>query len=63
MQRVQNQGYSATSAINIITGECFGFFKDLNKNGSVDKYEDGRLEVNERASHNEKATTLNKFRS
>ncbi|SFQ34615.1 glycoside hydrolase family 3 protein [Flavobacterium akiainvivens] len=41
-------GYSSTSGVKILTvnGEKF---KDLNKNGKLDKYEDWRLPANERA--------------
>ncbi len=41
-------GYSNTSGINIISKDRLAF-KDLNKNGSLDAYEDWRLPVNERA--------------
>lgn len=41
-------GYSATSGVTIITTDRLGF-KDLNKNGQLDKYEDWRLSVDERA--------------
>lgn len=41
-------GYSTTSGVKILTigGK---HFKDLNKNGKLDKYEDWRLPVDERA--------------
>ena len=50
---VQNQGgktlgYSTTSGVSILTIDRFGF-KDLNKNGTLEKYEDWRLPVDERA--------------
>lgn len=50
---VENQGgatlaYSPTSGVNIITDGNFKF-KDLNKNGVLDKYEDWRLSSDERA--------------
>ena len=41
-------GYSATSGVKILTIEGLSF-KDLNKNGKLDKYEDWRLPVDERA--------------
>ena len=41
-------GYSATSGVKILVKEGLPF-KDLNKNGEVDTYEDWRLNVNERA--------------
>lgn len=44
----QTLGYSPSSGIKIITHDGFSF-KDLNKNGKLDKYEDWRLSVNERA--------------
>ena len=44
----QTLGYSLTSGIKIITVDGLAF-KDLNKNGSLDKYEDWRLPVDERA--------------
>src|SRR5688572_15869295 len=44
----QTIGYSAASGIKIITVDGFGF-KDLNKNGKLDKYEDWRLPVDIRA--------------
>lgn len=40
--------YSSTSGVNILTVDRFGF-KDLNKNGELDKYEDWRLSTEERA--------------
>jgi len=50
---VQNEGgptlgYSPNSGVKILTKNGFGF-KDMNKNGRLDKYEDWRLPVNERA--------------
>jgi len=44
----QTLGYSTNSGIKIITVGGFAF-KDLNKNGKLDKYEDWRLPVEERA--------------
>ena len=44
----QTLGYSTTSGIKIITVDGLAF-KDLNKNGRLDKYEDWRLPVVERA--------------
>ncbi len=44
----QTLGYSSTSGVTILTVDGFGF-KDLNKNGSLDKYEDWRLSSDERA--------------
>ncbi|MEP7111014.1 MAG: glycoside hydrolase family 3 N-terminal domain-containing protein [Ferruginibacter sp.] len=41
-------GYSTKSGIKIIANDGLAF-KDLNKNGSLDKYEDWRLPVDERA--------------
>ena len=41
-------GYSAASGVKIITSDRLGF-KDLNKNGQLDKYEDWRLSADERA--------------
>ncbi|MEO6981312.1 MAG: glycoside hydrolase family 3 N-terminal domain-containing protein, partial [Mucilaginibacter sp.] len=41
-------GYSTTSGVKILTVDGFSF-KDFNKNGKLDKYEDWRLTVNERA--------------
>ncbi len=50
---VTNEGgatlaYSASSGVKIITADRFGF-KDLNKNGTLDPYEDWRLSADERA--------------
>jgi beta-glucosidase len=50
---IVNQGgqtiaYSTTSGVKIITADGYAF-KDLNKNGKLDKYEDWRLPVDERA--------------
>ena len=44
----QTLGYSTTSGVKIITVNGFAF-KDLNKNGKLDKYEDWRLSFDERA--------------
>src|SRR4051812_49267713 len=41
-------GYSTTSGVKLLTVDGFAF-KDLNKNGKLDKYEDWRLPVDERA--------------
>jgi len=41
-------GYSSASGIKILTVDGLAF-KDLNKNGKLDKYEDWRLPVDERA--------------
>ncbi|OME86027.1 beta-glucosidase [Paenibacillus sp. FSL A5-0031] len=41
-------GYSANSGVNIIVEDGFAF-KDLNKDGKLDKYEDWRLPAEERA--------------
>ncbi|WP_185152981.1 glycoside hydrolase family 3 protein [Dysgonomonas sp. 216] len=41
-------GYSPTSGVRILTVDGLKF-KDLNKNGKLDKYEDWRLSVDERA--------------
>jgi len=41
-------GYSTTSGVKILTVDGLSF-KDLNKNGKLDKYEDWRLPVDERA--------------
>jgi beta-glucosidase len=44
----QTLGYSTTSGIKLITIDGFAF-KDLNKNGKLDKYEDWRLSADVRA--------------
>ncbi len=44
----QSIGYSQKSGIKILTSDGLAF-KDLNKNGNLDKYEDWRLPVEERA--------------
>src|SRR5690348_9157243 len=41
-------GYSAASGVQLLTVDGFAF-KDLNKNGKLDKYEDWRLPVDVRA--------------
>lgn len=41
-------GYSSSSGVKLLTVNGFAF-KDLNKNGKLDKYEDWRLPVSERA--------------
>lgn len=53
IKTVTNEGgqtlrYSTTSGVKIITADRFGF-KDLNKNGTLDRYEDWRLSADERA--------------
>ena len=44
----QTLGYSTTSGVKIISADGFAF-KDLNKNGKLDKFEDWRLAVDVRA--------------
>lgn len=44
----QTLGYSPASGVSILEDKGFAF-KDLNKNGSLDKYEDWRLTFDERA--------------
>jgi len=44
----QTLGYSSTSGVKILTVDRLAF-KDLNKNGELDTYEDWRLPVDERA--------------
>ena len=44
----QTLGYSPNSGIKILTVNGLAF-KDLNKNGKLDKYEDWRLPVDSRA--------------
>ncbi|HTE33573.1 MAG TPA: hypothetical protein VK666_24495, partial [Chryseolinea sp.] len=44
----QNLGYSPTSGIKILTVDGLAF-KDLNRNGTLDKYEDWRLTADVRA--------------
>ncbi len=44
----QTLGYSPTSGVKLLTVNGFAF-KDLNKNGQLDKYEDWRLSYSERA--------------
>lgn len=44
----QTLGYASTSGVKILTVDRLGF-KDLNKNGTLDKYEDWRLSSDERA--------------
>jgi beta-glucosidase len=53
IKTVTNEGgqtiaYSASSGVTILTADRYGF-KDLNKNGSLDRYEDWRLGADERA--------------
>jgi len=43
-------GYSTTSGVTILTVDRLGF-KDLNKNGQLDAYEDWRLSADERAKN------------
>ena len=47
-QNGQTLGYSPTSGVKILTVDRLAF-KDLNKNGTIDPYEDWRLPVDERA--------------
>ena len=44
----QSLGYDSTSGVKLLTANGFAF-KDLNKNGKLDKYEDWRLGADERA--------------
>src|ERR1700754_3366393 len=44
----QTLAYSTSSGVKILTVDRLGF-KDLNKNGSLDPYEDWRLGADERA--------------
>lgn len=44
----QTLGYSASSGVKILTVDRYGF-KDLNRNGTLDPYEDWRLTAEERA--------------
>lgn len=44
----QTLGYSVSSGVKILTADRYGF-KDLNRNGSLDPYEDWRLSADERA--------------
>ena len=44
----QTLGYSSTSGVKILTVDRLAF-KDLNKNGTLDPYEDWRLPVDQRA--------------
>lgn len=44
----QSLGYSSASGVTILTVDRLGF-KDLNKNGQLDHYEDWRLSADERA--------------
>lgn len=44
----QTLGYSSSSGVKLIVIDRYAF-KDLNKNGTLDKYEDWRLPVDERA--------------
>ena len=42
-------GYSAQSGVKLLTVDGFAF-KDLNRNGQLDKYEDWRLKPEQRAA-------------
>jgi beta-glucosidase len=44
----QTLGYSPSSGVKILTVDGYGF-KDLNRNGKLDRYEDWRLSFDERA--------------
>jgi len=44
----QTLGYDTTSGVKLLTNKGFAF-KDLNRNGKLDKYEDWRLSSDERA--------------
>lgn len=44
----QSLGYSSASGISLLTVDGFAF-KDLNRNGKLDKYEDWQLPIEERA--------------
>ena len=48
-ERGQTLSYSPESGVAILTVDRFGF-KDLNKNGELDSYEDWRLNADERAA-------------
>jgi len=56
----QTLGYSATSGVKILTVDGFAF-KDLNKNGKLDKYEDWRLSVDVRAKDLASKMTLDQI--
>lgn len=45
----QTLGYSTTSGVSLLTDKGYAF-KDLNKNGALDVYEDWRLSADERAA-------------
>lgn len=45
----QTLGYSTTSGVSLLTDKGYAF-KDLNKNGALDIYEDWRLSADERAA-------------
>ena len=45
----KNIGYSPESGVNILTVDRYAF-KDLNKNGTLDPYEDWRLDADTRAA-------------
>jgi beta-glucosidase len=53
----QTLGYDTTSGVKILTVKGFAF-KDLNKNGKLDKYEDWRLSAEERAKDLASAMTI-----
>src|SRR3990170_1233682 len=44
----QTLGYVTTSGVSLLTADRFAF-KDLNRNGALDPYEDWRLSASERA--------------
>ena len=48
-KRGQTIAYSPQSGVEILTVDGYAF-KDLNRNGSLDKYEDWRLSAEERAA-------------
>ncbi|MGE0589833.1 MAG: glycoside hydrolase family 3 N-terminal domain-containing protein [Cyclobacteriaceae bacterium] len=50
-------GYSSSSGVTILTQDGFAF-KDLNKNNTLDKYEDWRLSYDERAADLSKKLSL-----
>jgi len=53
----QTLGYDTASGIKVLTVKGFAF-KDLNKNGKLDKYEDWRLSAEERAKDLASAMTV-----
>src|ERR1700748_2619465 len=56
----QTLGYSPKSGVTILVVDGFAF-KDLNKNGKLDKYEDWRLSTDERAIDRASKMTFKKF--